>query len=167
MTRLAPAIRGDLPATPGDRNLSKLEERIVVDPERQFARDYNRRSFTFRHWLQGHKLFQLPSLLELARRQGDRPGLTYSSNGMVEVVDRWEKGGGNESARARHDPEYRGQPVSCHVEACRAGPCFRACGEEAPVTDGRVVRGTDAGGCDRRARDDLDRFTVADHLLPH
>jgi len=92
MTRLAPASRGDLPASPGDRNLPQLEEGIVVDPERQFTRDYNHRCFMFQHWLQGHSLFQLPSLLELAHRQGDRPGLSYCSNGMVEVVDRWEKG---------------------------------------------------------------------------
>lgn len=63
-----------------------------VDPQVEFARCYNRRSFMFRHNLKGHPLFQLPSLLELARRLGDRAGFAYWSNGSVDVKDRWEKG---------------------------------------------------------------------------
>lgn len=63
-----------------------------INSEGEFARCYNRRSFMFRHSLRGHPLFQVPSLLELARRQGDRPGFAFWSNGTVEVKDRWEKG---------------------------------------------------------------------------
>ena len=46
----------------------------------------------FRHGLREHPLFQLQSLLDVARRQGDRPGCAYWSNGTVDVTDRWEKG---------------------------------------------------------------------------
>jgi hypothetical protein len=68
-----------------------------VVPAAEFRRCYNRRSFLFRHGLQGHPHFQLPSLLALARRQSERPGLAYCSNGAVEIADRWEKGVGCES----------------------------------------------------------------------
>ncbi len=62
------------------------------NPAPEFACFYNRRSFMFRHDLSGHPLFQLRSLIDLARRQGDRPGFAYWSNGTVDVADRWEKG---------------------------------------------------------------------------
>ena len=69
---------------------------LVGDPagnrQQEIARRYNRKSFLFRHRLSGHPLFQLTSLVELARRQGDRPDLAYWSSGLVEVRDRWEKG---------------------------------------------------------------------------
>jgi hypothetical protein len=65
---------------------------IAAEPEGRFLEDYNRRSFLFRHGLSGHPLFELPSLLELAARQGDRPDIAYWSNGTVAVNDRWEKG---------------------------------------------------------------------------
>lgn len=58
----------------------------------EFARCYNRTSFMFEHGLREHPLFQLQSLLDVARRQGDRPGYAYWSNGTVGVADRWEKG---------------------------------------------------------------------------
>lgn len=64
----------------------------VDDRENNFARCYNRCSFMFRHRLRGHPLFQISSLIEVARRQGDLPEYAYWSNGSVEVADRWEKG---------------------------------------------------------------------------
>jgi hypothetical protein len=76
----------------GNPDLPILEELAASDPQQQFAQNYNRSSFMFRHGLSGHPLFQLPSLIELARRQGDRPGYAYWSNGAVDVNDRWEKG---------------------------------------------------------------------------
>jgi len=65
---------------------------LVMGSERLFERCYNRGSFMFEHNLREHPLFQIASLVELARRQGDRPDFAYWSNGSVEVRDRWEKG---------------------------------------------------------------------------
>jgi len=45
----------------------------VGDRQQAVTRCHNRISFLFRHNLSGHPLFQLASLVELARRQGDRP----------------------------------------------------------------------------------------------
>jgi hypothetical protein len=69
---------------------------LVGDPagnrKQEIARYYNRKSFLFRHRLSGHPLFQLTSLIELARRHGDQPDFAYWSSGPVDVRDRWEKG---------------------------------------------------------------------------
>jgi hypothetical protein len=64
----------------------------IEDSSDTFSRRYNRCSFMFEHGLREHPLFQLQSLLDVARRQGDRPGFAYWSNGTVDVTDRWEKG---------------------------------------------------------------------------
>jgi len=60
---------------------------VLTDQDGQFARNYNRRHFLFRHGLKGHPLFELPSLIELARRPFHHE--TYWSNGKVNANDPW------------------------------------------------------------------------------
>jgi hypothetical protein len=67
---------------------------VLTDPDRQFARNVNRRQFLFRHGLKGHPLFELPSLVELAGRPFHRED--YWSNGKVNANDSW---GTNRDAR--------------------------------------------------------------------
>ena len=63
----------------------------VADPDGEFLRNYNRANFMFRHELAGHPLFELPSLVELARRMPDRTE-HYWSNGPVRVANDWSAG---------------------------------------------------------------------------
>ncbi|MGQ0446117.1 MAG: hypothetical protein ACT4O2_13580 [Beijerinckiaceae bacterium] len=81
--------------------LNQLEERVAApgaaaqggdmpvlsDPEGQFAQNYNRRNFRFKHGLKGHPLFELPSLVEMARRPFHHEA--YWSNGKVNANDPW------------------------------------------------------------------------------
>jgi hypothetical protein len=69
----AAARYGDLPA--------------LTDPDRQFARNYNRRQFLFPHGLKDHPLFELPNLIELAKRPLHVEA--YWSNGKVNANDPW------------------------------------------------------------------------------
>jgi hypothetical protein len=69
-----------------------LAQPVVTDPDGRFSRNYNRASFMFQHELTGHPLFDIPNLIDLSRRQAERPGFAYWSNGKVDVGDRWEKG---------------------------------------------------------------------------
>ena len=41
---------------------------ILTDADGQFARNFNRRHFMFSHGLKDHPLFELPNLVELAKR---------------------------------------------------------------------------------------------------
>ncbi len=61
----------------------------LVDPEGQFERNYNRRSFVFEHGLSGHPLFELDSIVQLARRMPDHRE-TYWCNGKVAVTNGWD-----------------------------------------------------------------------------
>ncbi len=64
---------------------------MILDPNGDFRRNYNRRSFMFSHELAGNPLFDLSNLKELARRlAGDRD--TYWSNGGVKVSNDWTEG---------------------------------------------------------------------------
>ena len=69
----------------------------VLLPEQQarFRLNYSRQPFVFAHGLAGHELFELPSLLALARRMPDHRD-TYWSNGKPRLDDRWER---NSAAR--------------------------------------------------------------------
>ena len=67
---------------------------VLTDPDGQFARNFNRRDFMFAHGLKDHPLFQLPSLIALARRPYHHEA--YWSNGGVKVTDSW---GANGEAR--------------------------------------------------------------------
>ncbi|MDQ6870306.1 MAG: hypothetical protein M3178_19000 [Pseudomonadota bacterium] len=60
---------------------------FLTDPDGQFQRNYNRHTFAFAHGLKNHPLFELPNLIELAKRPAQRPA--YWSNGTVEVTDSW------------------------------------------------------------------------------
>lgn len=60
---------------------------VLTDPDRQFARNYNRRNFRFKHGLKGHPLFELPNLIALAKRPLHVEA--YWSNGLVEPTDSW------------------------------------------------------------------------------
>lgn len=71
--RLAAVRNGDMPA--------------LTDPDGQFARNYNRRNFLFRHGLKGHPLFELPNLIELAKRP--LHVAAFWSNGKVNANDPW------------------------------------------------------------------------------
>lgn len=60
---------------------------IPADPNSQFSRLFNRKSFLFEHGFATHELFELESLVELARRT---PGWEhYWQNGTVGVGSGW------------------------------------------------------------------------------
>ncbi|MGH6822309.1 MAG: hypothetical protein ACRECP_03970 [Methylocella sp.] len=63
---------------------------VLTDPDGQFIRNYNRRNFLFRHGLKDHPLFELPNLIELAKRPAHVEA--YWSNGKVEPTDSWGTG---------------------------------------------------------------------------
>jgi len=65
---------------------------VLWDEQSQFARNYNRSSFSFNHGLWGHPLLELPSLVALSQRRPDDAEHAYWSHGSVAVADRWEKG---------------------------------------------------------------------------
>jgi hypothetical protein len=69
---------------------------ILVDPDANFARHYDRQTFSFEHGLGGHPLFDLPNLIALSRHLPDGGASAYWSNGPVHVGDRWER---NQAAR--------------------------------------------------------------------
>ncbi|MGQ0446116.1 MAG: hypothetical protein ACT4O2_13575 [Beijerinckiaceae bacterium] len=60
---------------------------VLADPDGQFARNFDRRHFLFTHGLKDHPLFELPNLIELARRPLHVEA--YWSNGKVEPTDSW------------------------------------------------------------------------------
>ena len=61
---------------------------ILTDAHGQFARNFNRRHFMFSHGLKDHPLFELPNLVELAKRPYHHE--SYWSNGNVYVTDPWD-----------------------------------------------------------------------------
>ncbi len=67
---------------------------VLTDPDGQFPRNYNRRHFLFPHGLKDHPLFELPNLIELAKRPLHVEA--YWSNGKVNANDPW---GINRNAR--------------------------------------------------------------------
>jgi len=62
---------------------------VILDPQGNFARNYNRVNFMFPHELAGSPLWELPNLIELSRRMPDHRD-TYWSNGPVAVNNNWE-----------------------------------------------------------------------------
>jgi len=75
-----------------DDPASRYWRPLLTDPNGEFARRYNCESFGFDHGLKGHPLFELDSLIALARRLATHPDPAYWSNGGVKVSDPWEKG---------------------------------------------------------------------------
>lgn len=61
----------------------------LADPEGRFARNYNKVSFAFDHPLCREPLFDLGSLIELAKRRPERPDLVYCSNRQPQIGDSW------------------------------------------------------------------------------
>jgi hypothetical protein len=62
--------------------------RIIENANRMFD-DFQRKSFSFRHALAAHPLFELRTLLQLAHRIPKHPGFVYWQNGTVEVSGNW------------------------------------------------------------------------------
>jgi hypothetical protein len=60
---------------------------VLTDPDGQFRRNYNRHTFAFAHGLKNHPLFELPNLIELAKRPLHHEA--YWSNGEVNTNDPW------------------------------------------------------------------------------
>ena len=67
----------------------------------------NQRSFFFKHDLRDNPLMSLPSLLELSRRQPQKPAFAHWSNGKVGVDDHWDAGQG---------PRYTLQETIANIE---------------------------------------------------
>ena len=70
----------------------RADRPLLTDPDRQFARCYNKSSFMFEHGFTGNPIFELPQLVALSRRLPAHPYFAYWSNGPVSIDDRWEKG---------------------------------------------------------------------------
>jgi hypothetical protein len=60
---------------------------VLADPDGQFARNFDRCHFLFTHGLKDHPLFELPNLIELAKRPSHVGA--YWSNGKVDPADSW------------------------------------------------------------------------------
>jgi hypothetical protein len=56
----------------------------------QFREQFNRYSFEFAHHLSGHRLFQIPRLIELAKRLAST-GSVYYDAGEIQVGQRWDQ----------------------------------------------------------------------------
>jgi hypothetical protein len=63
---------------------------LVADPA-EFARDFDRRSFTFEHKLAQHELFAPERLIALAREMARDPRDVYYDAGDVRVDQRWDQ----------------------------------------------------------------------------
>lgn len=72
------------------KEASAANARALFDADSRFAELYNRESFLFSHALGRTGLFELPSLIELARRRPCTAQYAYWSRGSVNVRDRWE-----------------------------------------------------------------------------
>jgi hypothetical protein len=66
-----------------------LDAPVILDPQGEFRRNYNRVNFMFPHELAGSPLWELPNLIALARRMPDHRD-TYWSNGKIAVDNNWE-----------------------------------------------------------------------------
>ena len=62
---------------------------VILDPQGEFRRNYNRVNFMFAHELAGSPLWELPNLIALSRRMPDHRD-TYWSNGKIAVENSWE-----------------------------------------------------------------------------
>jgi hypothetical protein len=77
----------DHPLQPVDEQGEPL---LRIDPV-QFADKFNKRHFLVEHHLQGHPLFEIPRLLELAKEVADKwPDDLYYDSGVTNVGARWE-----------------------------------------------------------------------------
>src|SRR5215472_4203237 len=103
--------------------------------ELEFRKQFNRRCFEFAHHLSGHRLFELPRLIELSKRLSQKPGGNlYYDDGQVRVNQRWDESPTTDLSvdetirriqearawvvlkRSEQDPEYRALLDECMAE---------------------------------------------------
>jgi hypothetical protein len=72
-------------------NQAKASDRWIGVDAGEFQKKFNRQSFELNHQLATHPLFQLPALMQLAKRTlQSRPGDLYYDAGEVRVEQRWD-----------------------------------------------------------------------------
>jgi hypothetical protein len=112
---------------------ANITEGILQCDLAQFREQFNRYSFEFAHHLSGHRLFEIPRLIELAK-QLSSTGSVYYDAGEVRVGQRWDQSPpGTHSVdetirriqdagawiilrRAEQDPEYCAVLDECMAE---------------------------------------------------
>jgi hypothetical protein len=110
-----------------------IATRIFECDEVEFREQFDRRSFEFSHHLSGHPLFEIPRLVELAKKLA-QTGAVYQDAGEIGVGQRWEDcpsanlsvdetirrirdtGAWIILRRAEEDPEYRVILDDCMAE---------------------------------------------------
>jgi hypothetical protein len=113
--------------------LTPKATRIFECDEVEFREQFDRRSFEFSHHLSGHPLFEIPRLVELAKKLA-QTGAVYQDAGEIGVGQRWEDcpsanlsvdenirrirdtGAWIILRRAEEDPEYRVILDDCMAE---------------------------------------------------
>jgi hypothetical protein len=113
--------------------INDIREGILQCDSAQFREQFNRSSFEFAHHLSGHRLFEIPRLIELAK-QLSSTGSVYYDAGEVRVDQRWDQSPpGTHSVdetirriqdagawiilrRAEQDPEYCAVLEECMAE---------------------------------------------------
>ncbi len=68
---------------------NRVDVPVILDPNGEFRRNYNRVNFRFAHELAGSPMWELPNLIALSRRMPDHRD-TYWSNGKIAVENNWE-----------------------------------------------------------------------------
>lgn len=123
------ARQGSIDRTP-ESHKEAAEAAYLSDPEGLFHRHYNQRSFMFPHGLSGNASFELPSLIELARRLPQTDEFVYWSNGPVGVTSRWEDGNAEKHSledTIRHIADNNSMVILKHVEQDpQVGPILKA-----------------------------------------
>jgi len=112
---------------------SDAAEEIFQCDSARFREQFNRSSFEFAHHLSGHRLFEIPRLIELAKKLAST-GSVYYDAGKVRVDQRWDESPpGTHSVdetirriqdagawiilrRAEQDPEYGAVLEECMAE---------------------------------------------------
>jgi hypothetical protein len=117
----------------GINTVSDPMQRIVDCDPIKFREGFNKYSFEFAHHLSGHRLFQIPRLIELSKHLANT-GSVYYDAGAIEVGQRWDQSpSGSHSVdetirriqdagawiilrRAEQDPEYGVVLEECMAE---------------------------------------------------
>jgi hypothetical protein len=112
---------------------NNITESILQCDSVQFREQFNRYSFEFSHHLSGHRLFQIPRLIELSKKLAST-GSVYYDAGEIQVGQRWDQSPpGTHSVdetikriqdagawiilrRAEQDPEYGAVLEECMAE---------------------------------------------------
>src|SRR5262245_10170154 len=67
----------------------EVVSKLIEGDAHGFQQDFNRASFQFAHHLSGHRLFELPRLLELAKTLPEAD--VYYDAGSIRVDQRWDQ----------------------------------------------------------------------------